>query len=222
LKVESEKLKSKKKETMMKKGLMLALCLLLVSSFGACKKKEEQPVPQVPGPMMPGQMPQQMPPQMPPGQMPGGQMPSGPVMQPGGTQQMPKPGMMPRGKTQVMVPDAVKGSWQGAKIMLEDKVSKNKQEYTVKLNSDFAVPGSTLKIHVGDFLPDFKMDGLTLTSASNQPNNPALSIRVYENGKQIFPAAGRQWGWLFSKVPSIHPFEHPKYGLTLKEGIKKG
>ncbi|MEW6587479.1 MAG: hypothetical protein AB1442_17960, partial [Nitrospirota bacterium] len=196
----------------MKKGLLLTLCLLLVFSFAACKKKEEQPVPQIPGPIMPEQMPQ-MPPQMPPGQMP-----PGPVTQPGGTQQMAKPGMMPRGKTQVTVPDAVKGSWQGAKIVLEDKGSKTKQEYAVKLNSDFAVPSTTLKIHVGDFLPDFKMDGLTLTSSSNQPNNPALGIRVYENGKQIFPAAGRQWGWLFSKVPSIHPFEHPKYGITLKEG----
>jgi len=218
----------------MKKYLLLTLCFLLLFSFQACKKKEEQPpVPQTTGPMMPGQMP---PGQMPPGQMPAGpitqqpmpsgQMPPGAMppgqMPPGGPKQMAKPGMMPMGKTQVMIPDAVKGKWEAAKIVLEDKSSKMKQEYTVKLNSDFTVPNSTLKIHVGDFLPDFKMDGLKLTSSSNQPNNPALSIRVYDNGKQIFPAQGRQWGWLFSKVPSIHPFEHPKYGITLKEGIKRG
>ena len=92
----------------------------------------------------------------------------------------------------------------------------------MKLNSDFSVPNSNLKISVGEFLPDFKMEGLTLTSVSNQPNNPVLSIRVFEDGKQIFPAPGRQWGWLFAKVPSIHPFEHPKYGIILKEGVKKG
>ena len=119
------------------------------------------------------------------------------------------------------MPASVKGNWTGAIIVVEDKTTRAKQEYTVKLNSDFKVPNTNLKIHTGDFLPDFRMNGLTLTSASNQPVNPALSIRVFENNKQIFPAPGREWGWLFSKVPSIHPFEHQKYGITLKEGIKK-
>ncbi|MEW6052488.1 MAG: DUF2155 domain-containing protein [Nitrospirota bacterium] len=165
-----------------------------------------------PGQMPPGQMP---PGQMPPGQMPPGQMPPG--------QQMGQPGMMmPKGQTKVVIPETVKGKWSGAKLVIEDKVSKTKQEYTVKLNSDFAVPNSGLRIHVGDFLPDFKMDGLSLTSGSNEPRNPALGIRVFENEKQIFPDPGRKWGWLFSKVPSIHPFEHAKYGIILKEGIKKG
>jgi len=213
----------------MKKGLLFTICLLLLFSLQACKKKEEQPpVSQTPGQLMPGQMPTgpvspgQMPPgPMTPGPMPSGQVPPG-MMPPGGSQQMAKPGTMPMGKTQIIIPASVKGKWEAAKIVFEDKVSKTKQEYTVKLNSDFVIPNSTLKIHVGDFLPDFKMDGLTLTSSSTQPNNPALSMRVFENGKQIFPAPGRQWGWLFSKVPSIHPFEHPKYGIVLKEGVRKG
>jgi hypothetical protein len=129
---------------------------------------------------------------------------------------------MVMGKTQVVVPESIKGKWSGAKIIIEDKATKAKQEYTVKLNSDFKIPNSDLKIHVGDFLPDFKMEGLNLTSGSNEPKNPALAIRVLENNKQIFPAPGRQWGWLFAKVPSVHAFEHSKYGITLKEGIKKG
>jgi hypothetical protein len=209
----------------MKKVLLLTLSFLLVFSFTACKKKEEPaPLPQTQIPMMPpGQMPQS---QTPPGQMPPSQMPQTQIpMMPQGQMpmgQMPaKPGMMPQGKTQVIVPASVKGNWTGAIIVVEDKITKAKQEYTVKLNSDFKVPNTNLKIHIGDFLPDFRMNGLDLTSASNQPINPALSIRVFENNKQIFPAPGRQWGWLFSRVPSIHPFEHQKYGITLKEGIKK-
>ena len=194
----------------MKKALAVALCLALSFSIGACKKKETPPpVPQTPGPMAPGQMP------------------SGPMMQgpmsPEGQQQAPPAGMMmPKGKVQVIVPDSVKGRWSAAKIIFEDKASRKKQEYTVKLDSDFTIPNTGLKIRVGDFLPDFKMEGLTMTSASNEPKNPALAVRVYEGGKQIFPAPGKQWAWLFAKVPSIHPFEHAKYGLILKEGIKKG
>ncbi len=194
----------------------------------ACKKKEEQPplsqtqVPTMPpgqmqqgqmpqGQMPPGQMPQTQIPTMPPGQMPQGQMPGGQGMMP----------MMPQGQTHIIVPPSVKGKWSGAVIVVTDKMANTKQEYTVKLNSDFNIPNSNLKIHVGDFLPDFRMNGLDLTSASNQPMNPALSIRVYENNKQIFPGQGRQWGWLFAKVPTVHAFEHQKYGITLKEGVKK-
>ncbi|MBE0427197.1 MAG: DUF2155 domain-containing protein [Nitrospirae bacterium] len=130
--------------------------------------------------------------------------------------------MMPIGKTQVIVPDSVKNTWNAARIVVEDKIAKTKQEYTVKFNSDFKIPNSNLKIHVGDFLPDFRMEGLNLTSASNNPNNPALAIRVYEGEKQIFPAPGKNWGWLFEKVPLIHPFEHQKYSIFLKEGLRKG
>ena len=206
---------------MKEKILIFILSVGMVFSLGACKKKEAQPpAPQTPGPVMPSQMPPgQVPGQMPPSQMPTGQMP--PTQMPPMRQQQAPPGM-PMGKMQVSIPDSVKGKWSAAKIIVEDKVSKTKQEYTVKLDSDFKIPNSNLKIHVGEFLPDFKMEGLNLTSGSNEPRNPALGIRVLENNKQIFPAPGKQWGWLFAKVPSIHPFEHSKYAITLKEGIKKG
>jgi len=211
----------------------ILVALIFVFSIGACKQKEtEPPVPKMPSPVTPGQVPSgqmpmgQMPPgQMPPSQMPPAQMPAGQMppaqMPPMGQNQGARPGMT-MGKTHIMVPESVKGKWSAAKIILEDKATKARQEYTVKLNSDFKVPNSNLKIHAGDFLPDFKMEGLNLTSASNEPKNPALAIKVFENDKQIFPAPGRQWGWLFAKVPSIHPFEHSKYSIILKEGVKKG
>ena len=228
----------------MKKLFLILSGLILVFSFMACKKKEEtQPLPQTQVPQqqmpqeqpMPGQMPQgqPMPGQMPPGQMPQGQampgqMPPGKVMpgqMPPGGQEMGKPGMMPaRGKSQIVVPPSVKGQWSGAKIIVEDKTSKAKQEYTVKLNNDFKIPNSNLKVHVGEFLPEILFEGQTITSRSNEPNNPGLTIRVYENDKQIFPdlKTGKQWAWLFAKVPSMHAFVHPKYGIILKEGVKKG
>jgi hypothetical protein len=203
------------KEDKMKKALAVTLCLALALSIGACKKKETPPpVPQTPGPVVPGQIP--------PGQMPPGPMMQGPIS-PEGQQQMPGTGMMmPKGKTQIVVPNYVKGKWSAAKIIFEDKVAKTKHEYTVKLDSDFVVPNSNIKISVGEFFPDFKMEGLALTSVSNNPNNPALAVKVFENNKQIFPAPGREWGWLFEKVPTIHPFQHERYGILLKQGVKKG
>jgi hypothetical protein len=201
---------------MKKKVLVIIVSLVFVFSIGACKKKEsEKPVPQVPvqpvpqgTTQLPLQMPMQPAPQMP--QMPLQQAPQSPMQRP-----------ITMGETKVIVPDSVKGKWSAVKLIVEDKAKKESKEYTIKLNSDFKVPDSDLKIHVGDFLPDFKMSGLTLTSTSNEPNNPAVAVKVFEGNKQIFPAEGRKWGWLFAKMPSVHPLSHPKYAIYLKEGIPK-
>jgi len=190
----------------MRRILAVALGVALVFSLGltACKKKEQQPVPQAPGQMPSG------------GMMPPGQMPPGGMTPPG---QMP-PGhagaSMPKVEMKIVVPDNVKGKWSGVILVVEDKSTKKKQEFKVSLNSDLKIPNSNLKVAVGDFLPSFKMDGSTITSSSNDPSNPAVRVKVFENDKEIFK------GWLYSKFPAIHPFEHPKYGLSLKEGIKKG
>jgi len=194
---------------MTKRVLAVLSCLVLLASICACKKKEEKPIPQTsmqPFPQAPMQTPQ-MP--MQPQQIP---------MQPGPQAPM---GKMPSIKAKVVVPESVKGKWSAVKIVVDDKVAKSSQEYTVNLNSDFKIPNSNLKVYVGEFLPDFKMQAATLTSTSNTPNNPAVAVRVLEGGKQIFPTPGKQWGWLFAKMPNVHPLRHPKYNINLKEGIPK-
>ena len=182
---------------MNRKLMAVALSILLVVAF-ACKKKEQQPIPQAPGMGAPGMA-------LPPGHapVPGQGAPGGQIM-------------MPKGELQIVVPPTVKGKWGAVKIVVEDKATRKTQEYSVKLNSDFQIPNSNLKISVGEFLPDFRMDVGTITSVSNDQNNPAVSIKVYEGGKEIFK------GWLYGKFPAIHPFEHSKVGLSLKEGVKKG
>ena len=164
----------------MKKVFSLGLGIVLVLFPGACKKKEEKPIPQV-----------------------APQAPSfhGP--------------RMVKGETKVIVPDDVKGKWAAVKILVGDKKTKKTQEYTVNLHSDFKLPGTDLKISVEEFIPDFKMNTGTITSASNEQKNSAVGIKVFEGDKEIFK------GWLFSKYPTVHPFEHPDYSLTLKEGVER-
>ncbi len=173
----------------MKKTFLIFLGVLLILSTGACKKKEEKPSAQTPGT---------------------------PGMQQFGSQQTPPGHPVTKTETKVVVPESVKGKWSAVKILLEDKTSKKTQELTVNLNSEYKIPNTNLRLVVGDFLPDFRMDAGTITSASNELNNPAVAVKVFEGDKEIFK------GWLYMKFPTIHPFEHPKYGLTLKEGIKKG
>jgi len=173
----------------MKKQILAVACSLsLLVAMGACKKKEEAPVPQT---GMPGQ---------------------GAPGQPGGRPNI----VVPKGEKTVVVPDTVKGKWKAVVLVVTDKKTNKQQEFTVNLNSDLKIPNSDLKVSVGEFLPDFRMEGLTLTSASNDLNNPAVGVQVSEGGKEIFK------GWLYSKFPTMHPFEHPNFGINLKDGVKKG
>ncbi|HEX8949172.1 MAG TPA: DUF2155 domain-containing protein [Dissulfurispiraceae bacterium] len=172
---------------------ILAVALVLSLAAVGCKKKEEQPVPQTPM----GQMPMTAPMQ---NAAPGTMAPHG--------------NTGPKVEKTVVVPDTVKGKWSKVKLAIEDKSSKKTNEFVVGLDSEAKVPNSDLKIAVGEFLPDFKMSDTTLTSGSNDPNNPAVRVEIFENGKSIFK------GWLFAKFPTMHPFEHAKYGITLKEGVK--
>lgn len=188
---------------MLKKVLVAGMIVAMVAAVG-CKKKEEKPAPPQGAQQLPGGHPPV------PGAPGGQQMPGGPEMaQQGGGMPMPKAGTL-----KTVVPDAVKGKWGAVKLVIEDKSSKKRQEYSVNLNSDFKVPNSNLTIKVGDFLPDFRMAD-TITSASNQLNNPAVFIKVTENNAEVFK------GWLYSKFPTIHPFEHPKFGISLKEAVAK-
>jgi hypothetical protein len=201
---------------MKKKILAVACSLTLLLAVSACKKKQEQPP--VPHTGMPGQQQPQFPqagapgqPQLPQAGAPG--QPAGP----GGI-------VMPKGETTITTPDAVKGKWKAVVLVVEDKTTKKTTEYTVNLNSDFKVPNSNLKITVGEFLPDFKMNGVNITSATNEPNNPAVGVKIFDGSSQLFPAQGKKWGWLYARPEfrSMHPFENPKYGVLLKSGVKKG
>lgn len=171
---------------MKKKFLAVALGFALAVSVGACGKKEEQPIPRAPVAESPAGMP---------------------MASPHGTKG-------PRVERTVVVPDNVKASWSKVKLALEDRASKKTTEYVVKIGSEFNIPNTNLKVVVGEFLPDFTMDGPTITSASNNPNSPAVRVEVFEAGQSIFR------GWLFSKFPDVHPFAHDRYGLKLMEGVR--
>ncbi|MBF0559484.1 MAG: DUF2155 domain-containing protein [Nitrospirae bacterium] len=186
---------------------VIVIMLAIAGLIAGCKKAEKQPEQQTSPHAM-----QQIP--AAPIQSP---MPQGnPQMQP----QAPMPphgdsaAMAPKVEKKVVLPDTVKGKWGKVVLTVDDKGSNKTSEYKIKLNSDFKVPNSDIKVVVGDFLPDFKMTDTTITSGSSEPDNAAVHVEIFEGGKSLFK------GWLFSKFPTMHPFEHPKYAIKLKEGIK--
>ncbi len=117
-------------------------------------------------------------------------------------------------KPELVVPSNVKETWRAVKFSIVVKEDNKTESIVVDIGKEYEIhAGLTLKVIA--FLPDFKMDSVTITSVTNTPNNPAAKVEIEENGKNIFT------GWLYSKYPDIHPFEHQKYAVLLVEGISK-
>jgi hypothetical protein len=115
---------------------------------------------------------------------------------------------------QVVVPDDVKGQWKGVALNIENKESAKVSVQEIALEAEYKIPGSDIAIRVHEFLPDFIMEGAVITSRSTELNNPAARITVTEGGEEVFAS------WIYANHPAIHPFQHEKYGITLKAGTK--
>ena len=114
----------------------------------------------------------------------------------------------------VSIPPEVKGKWKAIKLTVLDKAKKTSKDFEAKIGEETPIPGTKLSIKAEDFVPSFVMQGMNVTSASNEPTNPAAKVVITEDGKEIFK------GWLFQRFPSTHAFNHPEYAITLTGGVK--
>ncbi len=206
----------------MKKIVVLIAAAALMFAVAGCGKKDEGAKTATP---TPGANVGQGTPQMPPPGMGQGQ----------GTSQMPPPGMGQGGAgmgqagagmgggmgqaggppKQVVVPDSVKKMWPSVKILVKKLNAKDDGKIIeVKAGQKVDVPGSTLKVEVGQYLPDFFMDGASITSKSDVQINPTVRMTIFDGNKQIYS------GWAFEKYPEAHAFTHPEYSITLAGGVK--
>jgi hypothetical protein len=204
-----------------KKIVVLIAAAALMFAVAGCGKKEEAAKTSTPPPGM-GQQGQGTPQMPPPGMGQQGQ----------GTPQMPPPGMgqggmgggmgqggmgggMGAAAKQVVVPDSVKKNWPAVKILVKKLNAKDDGKvFEVKAGQKIDVPGSSLKVEVGQYLPDFFMDGASITSKSDVQINPTVRMTIFDGDKQIYQ------GWAFEKYPEAHAFTHPEYSITLAGGVK--
>ena len=195
-------------------GVAVAIPLAAVAIYFAVFEQPPPPPIQAPAAQVaageqtgPGQ------PSLPPGHPPVGAPGDGPQT---GAGPNPPPGhpQVGGGSRTIRVPDDVKGKWQAVKLRVEQKSGDpSPRVFTVKLGGQLDIPGSKLRVRVGEFLPALQVSGNEVTSASNNPTNPAVMVTVSEDGKETFK------GWLFGKFPEMQPFEHPTLRITLVEGV---
>ena len=121
----------------------------------------------------------------------------------------PSEGAVMKKETVVKVPEKIKGKWKGVTLALKEKQGDKVWTYFVDIGSSLSIPGSDLSIKVVNFFPHFVMEGINLTSKSNETKNPAAEIRIYQGDKELFH------GWLFANYPTTNLPKELKFDLGL-------
>ena len=117
------------------------------------------------------------------------------------------------GAAPTVIPESLRGKWTAVKLRVEDKKAGQSQEYVVNLGGELVIPSSSLVVRVEEFLPDLIIEGTTFTTASGELKNPAVHVRILDNGKEVFN------GWLFQLFPAVHPFQHERYTIILRDSV---
>jgi len=114
----------------------------------------------------------------------------------------------------IVIPKAVEGQWKAIKIMVRNKLDESRNSMkTVSLGGSFELEGSSIKVVVGPFMPNFVMTQTNYTSKGNELTNPAVRLVVEENGKTLYE------GWAFAKYPTMYAFEHDEFAFQLMDYI---
>jgi len=115
--------------------------------------------------------------------------------------------------TELHLAPEIAAAWSGVTLHVEDRTGGSSHDVEVPLGKATALPGTDLTVTVDTFVPDFVMGADGIGTRSADPNNPAAHVTIVEAGKTVFD------GWLFQKMPDIHPFTHERYAVVLSGGI---
>jgi len=115
--------------------------------------------------------------------------------------------------SEVSLSDEIRASWTAVRIRVADTETGTVEEFEVPLGGSAQLGESGLVIAPEVFIPAFVMGQDGITSRSAEPTNPAVRVRISEDGAEDYE------GWLFGAMPDIHPFPHDRYQVMLVEGV---
>jgi len=113
------------------------------------------------------------------------------------------------------VPPEVLKAYSGIRLRWKDSTKNKDGTVEVPLEGKARIPDSDLEVRADVFLPAFTMSQQAITSSGTEPANPAARITVLEKGQEIFG------GWIFTRFPDVHPFQHPRFSLLLEGGVPR-
>ena len=117
--------------------------------------------------------------------------------------------------TKLVVPPEVTAAYSAIRLAWKDSETGKGGTVEVPIGGSAPLPGSDLEIRADVFLPSFSMTAEEITSTGTGQENPAARIAVLEKGNSLFA------GWIFTRFPEVHPFQHPRFSLKLEGGVPR-
>jgi hypothetical protein len=117
--------------------------------------------------------------------------------------------------TRLVVPPEVTAAYSAIRVGWKDSESGREGLLEVPIGGAASLPGSDLEVRADVFLPSFSMSAEEITSTGTGQENPAARIAVVQAGNEIFA------GWIFTRFPEVHPFQHPRFSLRLDGGVPR-
>lgn len=93
----------------------------------------------------------------------------------------------------------------------EITLSTEGKDFRVKIGQEVRIPQTDLVVKATDFVADFVMEEGKVFSRSNELNNPAVLLEVYQN------ATFKYKEWVFYKFPEFHHTDKKRLKFILKD-----
>jgi hypothetical protein len=117
--------------------------------------------------------------------------------------------------TKLVVPPEVTAAYSAIKLGWKDSETGKGGTVEVPIGGSAPIPGSDLEIRAEVYLPSFSMSSEEITSTGTGEENPAARISILQKGNELFA------GWIFTRFPEVHPFQHPRFSLRLEGGVPR-
>lgn len=110
-------------------------------------------------------------------------------------------------KTRLNIPAEVKAKWKSVELSLAGKIISGGTQ-KIAIGGDHTL-GPGLALRVLAYVPAFQSDAGTVTSSSNNPDNPAVLVQLLDNQQP------QGEGWVFQKLPDFNTFKSDRVQVKL-------
>lgn len=117
------------------------------------------------------------------------------------------------GAKEVRISEEIKAMWKGVKLEVLDASSESKKVLTLEVGGTVPLEDTGFKLKLEVFVPDYAMFQDHIGSRSNEPNNAAIMVELFEGDKSVAR------GWVFKAFPDFNSYGHERFQLTLVEPV---
>lgn len=118
-------------------------------------------------------------------------------------------------KTHLDIPADVKAKWKTVELSLSGQ-NIPLRKVRVSIGGETSIDPSGLLVRVVAYVPAFQSDAGTVTSSTNNPDNPAVLVQLVEKAKVL------NEGWVFQKYPDFNTYKSEKLHLQLLSASAAG